>query len=38
MTEFNDLGSYCAISSCNQRDFLPFACDCCLERFCLPHR
>ncbi|XP_068160371.1 AN1-type zinc finger protein 1 [Antennarius striatus] len=33
-----DIGKHCQIDSCNQKDFLPFACDYCSGVFCLEHR
>jgi predicted nucleic acid binding AN1-type Zn finger protein/uncharacterized C2H2 Zn-finger protein len=33
-----DIGAHCAMSQCNQQDFLPFTCDCCSSIFCLHHR
>ena len=38
MTEFNRLGSHCALDSCHRLDFLPFTCDLCHLSFCLDHR
>ncbi|CAM9815782.1 unnamed protein product [Discosporangium mesarthrocarpum] len=38
MADFSNLGLHCAVADCNQKDFLPFICDCCNESFCLPHR
>ena len=36
--EFENLGVHCEVSSCNQRDFLPFKCDVCKRTLCLDHR
>lgn len=36
--EFEHVGQHCAVSSCKQRDFLPFTCDICKEAFCGDHR
>lgn len=36
--EFGDLGAHCQHAGCNQKDFLPFRCDCCHKVFCLTHR
>jgi len=36
--EHHDLGKHCAMSGCNQRDFLPFTCDVCSRKLCLQHR
>ncbi|RHY35214.1 hypothetical protein DYB32_000283 [Aphanomyces invadans] len=33
-----DIGEHCSKPGCNQKDFLPFACDCCSGVFCLEHR
>nr|XP_046227034.1 AN1-type zinc finger protein 1 [Scatophagus argus] len=33
-----DIGKHCQIDTCNQKDFLPFVCDCCSGVFCLEHR
>ncbi|KAH9187616.1 hypothetical protein AeNC1_010412 [Aphanomyces euteiches] len=33
-----DIGEHCAKPGCNQKDFLPFSCDCCSGVFCLEHR
>ncbi|XP_056869647.1 AN1-type zinc finger protein 1 [Takifugu flavidus] len=33
-----DIGSHCQVKSCNQKDFLPFVCDCCSGVFCFEHR
>ncbi|OQR98955.1 hypothetical protein ACHHYP_07410 [Achlya hypogyna] len=33
-----DIGEHCARPGCNQKDFLPFPCDCCGGVFCLEHR
>uniref|UniRef100_H3CJZ4 Zinc finger, AN1-type domain 1 n=1 Tax=Tetraodon nigroviridis TaxID=99883 RepID=H3CJZ4_TETNG len=33
-----DIGKHCQVESCNQKDFLPFVCDCCRGVFCLVHR
>ncbi|KDO32734.1 hypothetical protein SPRG_02432 [Saprolegnia parasitica CBS 223.65] len=33
-----DVGEHCSNPGCNQKDFLPFACDCCNGIFCLEHR
>ncbi|KAF0690449.1 Aste57867_18181 [Aphanomyces stellatus] len=33
-----DIGEHCSKPGCNQKDFLPFACDCCEGVFCLEHR
>ena len=38
MALFGDLGSKCALSGCNQHDFLPFTCEACKSTFCLEHR
>lgn len=38
MAEFSELGKHCSLNDCNQRDFLPFTCDCCSKVFCLQHR
>ncbi|CAD5215026.1 unnamed protein product [Bursaphelenchus okinawaensis] len=37
MAEFPNLGSHCAISSCNLLDFLPFKCYKCDKEFCIEH-
>ena len=31
-------GDHCGWPECRQLDFLPFACDCCSQTFCLDHR
>ena len=33
-----EVGSYCEVSSCQQRDFLPFTCDLCSKKVCLSHK
>lgn len=33
--EFEDLGKHCAY--CQQKDILPFQCNCCKEYYCLEH-
>lgn len=36
--EFEHVGSHCSLSTCKQKDFLPFTCDSCHQQFCLSHR
>jgi predicted nucleic acid binding AN1-type Zn finger protein len=36
--ELSNVGATCALSSCRQRDFLPFSCTNCHQKFCLDHR
>lgn len=36
--EFDYIGKHCSLSTCNQKDFLPFKCDYCHRDFCLDHR
>ena len=36
--EYEHVGQRCAVPACGQRDFLPFTCVGCGERFCLEHR
>lgn len=36
--EFEHVGRHCALGSCGQKDFLPFACDYCHQSYCLDHR
>ncbi|CAM9420087.1 unnamed protein product [Chrysoparadoxa australica] len=38
MAYMSHVGAHCSLSGCNQRDFLPFECDCCQQVFCLTHR
>jgi hypothetical protein len=38
MALFGDLGAKCALSQCQQHDFLPFTCEACRSTFCLEHR
>jgi predicted nucleic acid binding AN1-type Zn finger protein len=38
MSEFYDLGAHCTIRECREKDFLPFECDLCHQKFCLKHR
>mmetsp|Transcript_14393 Transcript_14393/g.13882 ORF Transcript_14393/g.13882 Transcript_14393/m.13882 type:complete len:301 (+) Transcript_14393:342-1244(+) len=33
-----DIGHNCDVSSCHQKDFLPFTCDLCKRKLCLIHR
>lgn len=35
--ELPHLGEHCSNKSCNQLDFLPIKCDCCLKDFCKDH-
>lgn len=37
MTHFDDLGKHCSHPYCNQRDFLPIACDLCAKVHCRDH-
>ncbi|CAD5220881.1 unnamed protein product [Bursaphelenchus xylophilus] len=37
MAEFPNLGSHCAVSSCNLLDFLPYKCFKCEKEFCAEH-
>ena len=34
----DNTGRHCALSTCRQRDFLPFKCDACNRQYCLDHR
>lgn len=34
----DSVGAHCELSSCRQRDFLPFRCDVCDKLYCLTHR
>lgn len=36
--DFDNVGEHCQFEMCNQKDFLPFVCDCCGKRLCLMHR
>lgn len=36
--EFDHLGRHCSVSTCNQRDFLPFYCGVCKGCYCLEHK
>lgn len=36
--EFDHVGHHCAVSTCKQRDFLPFTCQVCKGVYCLDHR
>eukprot|EP00027_Filamoeba_sp_ATCC50430_P008444 CAMPEP_0168561250 /NCGR_PEP_ID=MMETSP0413-20121227/11494_1 /TAXON_ID=136452 /ORGANISM="Filamoeba nolandi, Strain NC-AS-23-1" /LENGTH=190 /DNA_ID=CAMNT_0008592607 /DNA_START=16 /DNA_END=585 /DNA_ORIENTATION=+ len=36
--ELESIGVHCARKDCKQKDFLPFECDACHEKFCLEHR
>lgn len=38
MAQFSDIGSNCFLKTCKERDFLPFECEYCKEKFCLTHR
>lgn len=33
-----EIGSYCSVIRCNRRDFLPFTCDGCKQKFCQEHK
>jgi len=35
--DFQDLGKYCSVKVCKQKDFLPFNCNKCAKHFCLKH-
>lgn len=35
--ELPDLGVHCAVTTCNQLDFLPVKCDACKSRYCNDH-
>lgn len=37
MAILSDHGAHCTIAACNQKDFLPFTCDCCSQIFCKEH-
>jgi len=36
--DFTHVGAHCAVSTCNQQDFLPYVCDTCKGSYCSNHR
>lgn len=36
--ELDHIGAHCHVQECHQKDFLPFDCDACGNKFCLDHR
>ncbi len=36
--ELEHVGTHCSVTTCKQKDFLPFVCDFCKKSLCVEHR